>query len=123
LYSVKVSKSFFKESKQYLGLGKCQSQDFGAQIAATTLCLLQYNILSAVKRFTDYETPGNLFRASQKDTLELKVAERIWLIITELIADLSEIFDIDVESLMEKLFSENEKISKYLNLECLWQAG
>jgi hypothetical protein len=81
------------------------------------------NILSAVKRFTDYETPGELFRASQKDTLKLTVAERIWLIITELIADLSEIFDIDVESLMENLFSENEKIAKYLNFESLSQAG
>ncbi|PLB86126.1 hypothetical protein C0T31_07225 [Dysgonamonadaceae bacterium] len=64
-----------------------------------------------------------MFRASQKDTLKLTVAERIWLIITELIADLSEIFDIDVESLMENLFSENEKIAKYLNFESLSQAG
>jgi hypothetical protein len=124
IYSIRWSvEVFFKESKQYLGLGKCQTQDFDALIASITLCMLQYNILSAVKRFTDYETLGELFRASQKDTLKLTVAERIWLIITELIADLSEIFDIDVESLMEKLFSENEKITKYLNFESLSQAG
>jgi len=124
IYSIRWSvEVFFKESKQYLGLGKCQAQDFDTQIASTTLCMLQYNILSAVKRFTDYETLGELFRASQKDTLKLTVAERIWLIITELMADLSEIFDIDVESLMEKLLSENEKIAKYLNFESLSQAG
>ena len=52
---------FFKESKQYLGLGKCQSRDFDAQIASTTICILQYNILSVAKRFTDYETVGELF--------------------------------------------------------------
>jgi len=29
--------SFFKEAKIYLGLGKCQSQGFDAQIADTTI--------------------------------------------------------------------------------------
>ena len=28
---------FFKESKQHLGLGKCQSQDFDAKIASITI--------------------------------------------------------------------------------------
>ncbi|MDR1937546.1 MAG: transposase, partial [Tannerellaceae bacterium] len=37
---------YFKESKQYLGLSKCQSQDFDAQIASTSICMLQYNLLS-----------------------------------------------------------------------------
>jgi len=32
---------FFKESKQNLGLGKCQSQDYDAQIAATPFCVTQ----------------------------------------------------------------------------------
>ncbi len=33
---------FFKESKQYPGLVKNQSQDFDAQISATTLTMIQY---------------------------------------------------------------------------------
>jgi len=36
---------FFKECKQFLRLGKCEERSFEAQIAATTLCLLQYNML------------------------------------------------------------------------------
>jgi hypothetical protein len=36
---------------------------------------------------------------------------------------LSEIFNIDNEMLMEKLFSENEKLTKYLNFKSLPQAG
>ena len=47
---------FHKEAKQYLNLGKCQSQDFDAQIAATTISLIQYNVLSLVRRINDYET-------------------------------------------------------------------
>jgi len=124
IYSTRWSvEVFFKESKQHLGLGKCQAQDFDAQIAATTLSMLQYNLLAVVKRFNDYETLGELFRASQKDTLKLTISEQIWLIITELIAELSEIFNIDTEMLMEKLFSENEKLTKYLNFKNLPQAG
>ena len=124
IYSTRWSvEVFFKESKQHLGLGKCQSQDFDAQIAATTLCMLQYNLLSVVKRFNDYETLGELFRATQKDALKLTISEQIWLIIIELIAELSEIFNIETEMLMEKLFSENEKLTKYLNFKNLTQAG
>ena len=124
IYSTRWSvEVFFKECKQNLGLGKCQAQDFDAQIAATTLCLLQYNLLSVVKRFCDYETLGELFRSSQKDAIKLTISEKIWLIIIEIVAELSEIFNTDAELLMEKLFSENEKLTKYLNFKNLPQAG
>ena len=124
IYSTRWSvEVFFKESKQYLGLGKCQAQDFDAQIAATTLCMLQYNLLSVVKRFNDYETLGGLFRAAQKDSLGITIAEQIWLIIIEIAAKLSEILEIDTEVLMQKLFSENEILTKYLNIKNLPQAG
>lgn len=57
IYSRRWSQEvIFKESKGLLGLGKCQSANFAAQIASTSLVALQYNILSAVKRFMDYET-------------------------------------------------------------------
>lgn len=49
--------------------------------------------------------------------------ERICMIITELIAYLSVISDIDVESLMKKLFSESEKTAKHMNFESLSQVG
>lgn len=124
IYSIRWSvEVFFKESKQLLGLGKCQSQDFDAQIASTTICLLQYNILSVAKRFDKYETLGELFRTSQKETLELTIAERIFLIIREVVIELSEILEIDSETLMEKLLSENERFVKYLNLKPFMQAG
>jgi len=124
IYSTRWSvEVFFKESKQHLGLGSCQAQDFDAQIASATICMVQYNILAAIKRFHDYETLGELFRASQKETLKLTISEQIWLIIIELVAELSEIFNTDTETLMEKLFTENERLTKYLNFKNLPQAG
>ena len=114
---------YFKESKQYLGLGKCQSRDFDGQIAHTAICMLQYNLLSVVKRFEDYETIGELFRTAQADTLELTVKERIWQIIIEIMAELAELLEIDIEMLMEKLFAENEKFIKLLNYKSWSQTG
>ncbi len=53
---------FFRESKQYLQPEKCQSQDFDAQIAATTLSMLQYNLLAVSRRFSAYQTNGEMFK-------------------------------------------------------------
>lgn len=124
IYSTRWSiEVFFKESKQNLSLGKCQSQDFDAQIAATTLCMIQYNLLSVAKRFSNYETLGELFRETQKDSLQLSISEKIWVIIIELVSHLSEMLNLDSEMLMENLFSENEQLTKYLNFKALSQAG
>jgi len=124
IYSIRWSiEVFFKEAKQYLGLGKSQSQDFDAQIATTTICMLQYNLLSVARRFTDYESLGNLFRNTKAETIQLTVAERIWQIIVEILTTLAELFEIDTEMLMEKLITDNEKVEKLLNYKTLMQAG
>ena len=57
----------FKECGGYLGLGKCQSRSYNAQIADTTLCFMMYQMFYLVKRFSEYETLGALFR-SERDT-------------------------------------------------------
>ena len=54
----------------YLGLGKCQSRSYNAQIADTTLCFMMYQMLSLAKRFSEYETLGALFR-SERDRLQV----------------------------------------------------
>ena len=114
---------FFKESKQYLGLGKCEARDFDAQIAHTTLCILQYNILSTLKRFDKYETLGQLFRQSQRETLEITINERIWLIIIEIVAKLAVILEVDTQMLMEKLIADNQDIKNLINLKPYMQTG
>jgi hypothetical protein len=124
IYSIRWSvEVFFKESKQYLGLGKCQSQDFDAQIASTTICMIQYNLLSVAKRFTDYESLGEMFRNTNAETIQLTLAKRIWQLIVDVLADLAELIEIDTELLMEKLISDNQKIIKLKNYTALLQAG
>ena len=114
---------FFKECKQYLGLGKCQSRDFDAQIAGTTLSMLRYNILSLAKRFCDYESLGDLFRGTCADSIQPTISERIWLILCNTVAKLAEIFEKDEDFIMAKIITDNEQFTKYLNLKPLTQAG
>lgn len=44
----------FHECKSLLNLGKCQCRDFGSQIAAISLNILQYNLLSYVKEVLNH---------------------------------------------------------------------
>lgn len=61
------------------------SCNFASQIAATSLIALQYNILSVTKRFTAYETMGNLFEAVSKDSLEQSVTDHIRGVLQEMV--------------------------------------
>ena len=106
----------FKESKGLLGLGKCQSANFAAQIACTSLVALQYDILSVVKRFMDYETIGELFRQAGQDSLELTITERIWLAILELVAAITKVFSIDDEEVLDALVNESDEIAHICEL-------
>jgi len=110
---------FFKECKQLLRLGKCESRHFEAQIAATTLCMLQYNMLSVVKRFDGYESFGVLFRQANAETVELTVKERILLIIKEILTEFSENMDLGIDFFLEHIFAENEHLKNLLNFETL----
>ena len=106
----------FRESKGLLGLGKCQSANFAAQIASTSLVALQYNILSAVKRFQDYETIGELFRQVNQDSHELTISERIWQAILELVAAITKVFSIADEEVMDALVNESEELAHICEL-------
>jgi hypothetical protein len=106
IYQVRwIIEVFFKESKQYLGLGKCQSVDFDAQIAATTISFIQYIMLSLHKRCNAYESIGGLFKQCQTNTQEAILAERIWAEVQALIFHfiLELELPIELEELLEKI--------------------
>ena len=117
IYSRRWSQEvIFKESKGLLGLGKCQSANFAAQIASTSLVALQYDILSAVKRFMDYETIGELFRQVAQDSHELTISERIWQAILEFVAAITKVFSIDDEEVLDALVNESDELAHICEL-------
>ncbi|MDD2772028.1 MAG: hypothetical protein PHS38_13830 [Bacteroidales bacterium] len=107
--------NFFKEAKGLLGLGKCQSQDFVAQIAGTTITVLQYNILSLAKRFSCYETIGGIFKEVQRKTMELSVTDRIWGIILELVTIIAVIFSIEDEDIFDAMINRSDELAHFVN--------
>lgn len=75
-----------------------------------SLCVLQYNILSYVKRNESYETIGGLFAEITKNSVELSVAERIWLLIIEVINVIAEVLNSDTMALTEQVISNDKQI-------------
>ena len=99
-----------KEMKGLLNLGKCQCVDFAGQIAALSLCMIQYNILGTVKRFESYETIGGLFAELTGETVELTVIQRIWGLIIKVINVIAEVFSCDPFELTESIINNNCEI-------------
>lgn len=108
---------FFKEAKSYLMLDESQSLDFDAQVADTTISMLQYNILSLTKRFLDYESMCELFRQAGTETLELTIVEKIWDYLVELLSIISDIFEISMEEILDKIVSDNHSIIKIIKMK------
>lgn len=88
---------FFKESKQYLNLRGCQSKNFDAQIADTTISMVQYILLTLRKRFGHYETRGEIFRATGEEMLEQRLHLRLWELLIVIMKIIIETLDIIVE--------------------------
>ena len=117
VYSIRWSiEVFFKEAKQHFGLGKSQSRDFDAQIADTTISILQYNIFSLAKRFGAYETLGELFREAKDAIIELTVCQRIWEFFLEIINIISEVFEIEPDDMMEQFIAVEPSDNKLMKL-------
>ena len=74
------------------------------------MCVLQYNILSYVKRKESYEPIGGLFAEISKNSVELSVAEKIWLLIVEVINVIAEVLNCDAMVLTEQVISNDKQI-------------
>lgn len=104
IYQIRWSiEVFFKDVKQNLNFGKCQSTDFDAHIATMSLCLMNYTMLTLIKRFNDCESLGIMFK-SFKDkllvqTLEVKLWEIFTTIYIKILSDLGVQWEMFVSSL------------------------
>lgn len=106
---------FFKESKQLLGLGKCQSKDFDAQIADLTITMIQHMMLTLRHRFECYESKGALFVQAKEEIVQYRLNERLWGLFLELVKIIETIFDgIHYGDIIEKLLND-EKVAEYFN--------
>lgn len=85
----------FKECKQMLGLGKDQSNDFNAQVSATTISFLRYNMLNYLNKYESYSTLGDLFQNIVDEAALTSYATRLWDFFRSLfLISFSTIFDL-----------------------------
>jgi hypothetical protein len=104
---------FFKEAKQYLRLGKCQSNDFDAQVADISIIMIAYMMLSLKKRFQAFDTIGGVFREIQHELIEVTLSEKLFGLFCELLSNILSRFNIDPDEFIKVMLGDeslNESI-------------
>ncbi|MGB0429247.1 MAG: IS4 family transposase [Bacteroidia bacterium] len=110
IYTIRWSiEVFFKDSKQHLGLNKCQSIDLNAHLASVTICFINYGLLSVQKRINNYETIGGIFRNLQNEIFESNLVNRIWELFCSILNNVMLEIIGDWEIFMEKCIANQER--------------
>ena len=114
IYQIRWSiEVFFKESKQMLGLGKSQSNDFDAQIADTTIVMIQYIFLALRNRIDRYESLGKLFEGTKADIIESRLQERLIALLIAILDVIATLFEqLDEQDIIEKVINDEQAFEK-----------
>jgi len=99
---------FFKESKQLLNLGGCQSSNFDAQIADNTITMIAYTLLAFRYRYDNYESMGKLFRAMNADQIKQTLDKRLWELFVVVLAEICQALEKDINELFELIMNRPE---------------
>jgi len=109
----------YKECRQNLKLGSYQGTDFDAQIADNTLCMMTHMLLTLEKRFSEYETMGDLFREERDSLLMITQWKRVLSIIERILTAIAEYLVIDICETMRKIaggYTDTEKMMGIVKL-------
>jgi hypothetical protein len=116
---------FYKEGKGLFNLGGCQSSNFNAQIADTTVSMIAYILLSFRYRYEHYESMGALFKSMNADRLRQTLDIRLWGLFLEIIRVVADIFETDADELLGKMLTDpiaEQRLSQLLG-NCLQETG
>lgn len=103
----------FKETKQLLGLGKCQASDFDSQIAHTTSVLMAHALMINSKFHEQWRSTGELFSHVDSQFRQLLTVEKLLLWFEELMVSLADqMGGSDVVTIGELLKSEPYEVFK-----------
>ena len=109
MYQIRWSiEVFFREAKQLLNLGGCQSSNFDAQIADITITLTAYILLAFRFRYDNYETMGALFRAMNAGTLRKTIDIRLWELFIDLVKTICQLIEKDFDDVMDLILRKPE---------------
>ena len=103
-----------KKTKLYIGLGSYQSCDLNNQIVDITLLYLTYTVMALEKRFTEYQTMGELFSDMEGDLMALTLWKRVLTCIERILRILGEILGMTPQYLMATISGNDKEMSKIL---------
>ena len=120
IYGIRWSiEVMFAEQKQFFNLGKCQSNDFDAQIADATISSILYILLVYVKNAESYGSIEELYHCLCNDINKKIQAEQLWGLFENVLeASFNNAFI--NENLEYHSFSNDQT---YLALKCLFSAS
>ena len=88
--------------------------EINEQIADCTLCFLTYITMALEKRFSEYETMGELFTDMEENLMALTLWKRVLACIKRLLEVLCEHLGVTVDEMIESLINDEEAASAYL---------
>ncbi|MCP4178356.1 MAG: transposase, partial [bacterium] len=117
IYQIRWSiELFFRESKQYLNLGKSKSTCFDTQIADATISLTQYSILSFHRRILEYSSFDVIFATALEDALQYSIASKLQEMFIIIIEIFSEFTGIDIIEMTRSIFRNEQASNKIRKL-------
>jgi hypothetical protein len=104
---------FFKECKQYLNLGQCKSSNFDAQIADTTISMIQHTMLSYCKRINYQTSFGNLFLGLHDERAEHNLLSKLMELFWKLIEIFCNSSGFDFMAIQEDMMQNQEMLDQF----------
>ena len=103
---------FFRESKQYLNLGKSKSTCFDAQIADATISLSQYVILSFHRRILEYSSFEGIFASAIGDAMQNSIASELQKMFWIILEIYSNFTGVDIIEVTRSIFRDEQVCNK-----------
>ena len=91
-----------------LNLGGCQSSNFDAQIADTTITMIAYILLAFRYRYDNYESMGDLFRVMNAEVLQKTIDVRLWELFVDLVQIVCQMIEKDFDDIMDIIMRKPE---------------
>jgi hypothetical protein len=107
---------FYKECKQYLNLGQCKSSNFDAQIADTTISLIQHTMLSYCKRINYQTSFGGLFKDFYEERMEHNLLSKLLVLFWELIELIGASAGFDFMTIQQDMMQNQEILTRFSKL-------
>ena len=104
----KIRQVLIKDCRQNLGFGKCQSNDFDAQVADITITLMTYIVAALDLRFSEYETMGQLFDSMAGELTKLTLWSTILECIEKILGNLIETLGLNIDDVVAGILRDNE---------------